>query len=247
LPQVGYTESAVRHTLISLSATHNAMELHCRAVALDHKFDVTTEEIERKKYACHHYNKAVSQLAKALSSSIDCEIVAMITGSLFVILKFMWGDFTLAVLHLHNEIEICNIWQKRNDNNFIAGSLEHNISTLVGRQCFQSVTIGDPFGRLCPQYSDFLAFTNLNFARESLLTLLREGLRLIRLYGLLNFRREEPHTILDFYRGLEGHHLQLQNWQMAFNSLIASREGTLTLDEEQSTDTISLMVNLFEG
>lgn len=241
LPQVGHTEPAVRHAIIALAATHEAMELFCAAATQDPGLSFRTEDMERKSYACHHYNVAVSHLAKVLTSGADSEIVALMTGSLFVTTKFMWGDFATAVLHMHNEIEIFDSWSKRVGIEIVEGSLEHNLSTLIQRQCFKSVAIDDPFARLSLQDDAFLMFADLTTAGLALLPLSREGLRLIRVHWLLVSSCDDAQVLADFQTELENHRLLLRKWLAAFEIIVASKQGWTTICEDKEIDTFRLM------
>lgn len=241
LPQVGHTEPAVRHALIAVSTTHEAMELFCAAAIQDPGLSFRPEDIERKNYAYHHYNVAVSNLAKVLTSSTDSEIVALMTGSLFVINKFMWGDFATAVLHMHNEIEIFDSWSKRVGIGIVEGSLEHNVSTLVQRQCFKSDAIDDLYARLSLQEDSFLEFADLTTAGLALLSLSKEGLRLIRVHWLLVSSYDDQQILADFQTELGSHRLLLSKWLAAFETLVAYKQGWATVDEDKEIDIFNLM------
>jgi hypothetical protein len=241
LPQVAQSEPIVRHAIIALSATHEAMVLYCNTMIKDSSLLMSIDELERKRYACRHYNEAVSQLAKVLSSGADREIVAMITCSLFVILKFMLGEFSTAVLHMHNEIEIFDCWRKSKPIQYAEGSLESNLTKLIEHQCFRSVSIEASKEVLYSEDHELLLFRDFADAEQALLSLCREGLRLIRLHRILTSNFAKSQLLTDFQNELAVHYVDLQIWLSRFEAILAIKQGCMSIEEERDGDKLNLM------
>jgi len=104
LPQVAHTEPSIRHALLAISAAHEALEVQ-RLISL-YDPEIECPSVTRKPFACGHYGTAVGHLSRVLANGQASEEITMMASSLFVILKFMWGYFGEAMVHLHDDVEI---------------------------------------------------------------------------------------------------------------------------------------------
>jgi hypothetical protein len=240
LPQVAHTEPSIRHALIAISATYEALEAQRLASLYDP--EIESPSVTRKPFACGHYGTAVGHLSRVLANAQASEELAMMASSLFVILKFMWGYFEEAMVHLHNEVEIFDAWKKRkgitDNSQILEGSLEHNLMTIIQGQSFTSLGIEDPLSKLCvsdPEYK-YLEFTDVKSARESLRLLFRESLRLIRLHGILTKTRQAPGKWEEFDSELSCHRRQWEEWNTRLYAFVQTNKTVMTLDEEESIE-----------
>lgn len=170
----------------------------------------------------------------------NTEIVAMMTGSLFVMFKLLIGDIAGACFHMHNEAEIRDSWRRRLGKELLDGSLESNLSQLIEQQVYKSARLENSIAKMALQDHIQHDFANLGIAGTTLRGLFTEGLRLIQLHYITtwknnNIRSENLRTQLTQYKRA------LSRWLYEFDALLFSKGGKMTEQERWESDNRRLM------
>ncbi|CZR62988.1 uncharacterized protein PAC_12885 [Phialocephala subalpina] len=242
LPQTAHSEPATRHAMIALAGMHEGVELLREASPNDPRIssDMTASRLQ---YARHHYNIAVSELARALRERNDSEEVALMSCALFVIFNFIAGNFIAAFFHMHNGIEILSRWKTSKVGSRILAedSLEKNLITLFGRISFHSSSLDDPAPIL--EFDDPLAssFPTLQNAKIAMDSLTRGGIRLVRIGAVLAYNPQAAESWDDLDFQASAHLLDLTRWLSKFDTLVASLPVPYTTEDEGTIDILRIM------
>lgn len=242
LPQTAHYEPATRHAMIALAKMHEGVELLREASPNDPRIssDMTASRLQ---YARHHYNIAVSELARALRERNDSEEVALMSCALFVIFNFIAGNFTAAFFHMHNGIEILSRWKisKIGTRVLNEGSLEKNLITLFGRISFHSSSLDDSTTAAEVDDPTMLSFPALQDAKMAMDSLTRRGICLVRMGAVLAYNPQAAERWDDLDIQASGHLLDLSRWLSRFDALIASLPIPHATEDEGTIDTLRIM------
>jgi cholestenol delta-isomerase len=242
LPQTANSEPATRHAMIALAKVHENVELQREGLPNDPR---TSEEViaRRLQYARHHYNIAVSELARALHQRTDAEEVALMVCALFVIYNFIIGNFTAAVFHMHNGIEIMSRWKasKIGDRVLSEGSLEKNLITLFGRLSYGSRSLDDPVPSPEPQSPTITSFSTLQTAKASMHLLTQDGIRLVRIGAVLAHNPQAAERWNDLDIQTSQYLNTLSQWHGEFENLLTA--NPLPHSEEDKGNISVLRMN----
>jgi hypothetical protein len=187
---------------------------------------------------------AISELSKLLAARPESSEIALINCILFVMLDFVRGNFSTAVLHLHNGMEILGKWRKQLDfSMMVEGSLESNILQVFHQLSFQTtpeefhLNIDDE-----PDYGpDPTSFTGLLGAQMSIEHLSQQSLRLIRLGAVLSLTPQDFARIATLELDVKEHTARLDGWSQRLDKLMFSLGDNLTADEEESIHELRVM------
>lgn len=91
LPQTGFYEPSIRHSMIAMASIHEEMERISESCIPDPMCYASSEA--RQHYAAQHAQMALSELSKLLAARPEATEVALINCILFVMLDFMAGKF----------------------------------------------------------------------------------------------------------------------------------------------------------
>ncbi|KAE8454595.1 hypothetical protein EG329_000218 [Mollisiaceae sp. DMI_Dod_QoI] len=242
LPQTANSEPATRHAMIALAKVHENIELRQEVAPNDPRLspEVTAS---RMQYARQHYNIAVSELARALQERTDSEEVALMSCALFVIFNFISGNFTDAVFHMHNGIEIMSRWKasKVGTRALSEGSLEKNLITLFGRLSFQSSSLDDPLPEPEPDDPTVVSFPSLQAAKMTMNSLSRQGIRLVRIGAVLAHNSQAAERSDDLEIRASAHLVDLSGWLEKFKALVAILPTPYSIDDEGTIDMLRIM------
>lgn len=242
LPQTANSEPATRHAMIALATVHENLELQREGQRNDSR--LSQEEVARRlHYARQNYNIAVSELARALRDRTDAEEVALMVCALFVFYNFILGNFTTAVFHMHNGIEIMSRWKasKVGDRILREGSLEKNLITLFGRLSYQSSSLDDPTPTPEPQIPTVPSFSTLQAAKVSLYLLTREGIRMVRIGAVLAHNPQATERWDDLDIQTAKYLFALSQWHSKFENLVASNPTPYSEADKGSISILRIM------
>ncbi|KUJ09393.1 uncharacterized protein LY89DRAFT_286120 [Mollisia scopiformis] len=223
LPQTANSEPATRHAMIALAKIHEDVEIQREGIPNDPRL-APEVSARRSQYARHHYNIAVSELARALRERTDSEEVALMVCALFVIFNFVSGNSLAAIFHMHNGVEILSRWKSSKIGNRVLseGSLEKNLITLFGRLSHQSTSLDESIPELRPHMPTMISFPSLQVAGTSMESLVREGLRLVRIGAVLAYNPQAAVRWDDLELQASGFLADLSQWLSQFESLVAT-------------------------
>lgn len=235
IPQCGSYEPSVRHAMIAVGAMREQLAILCSALPGDPRLDPRALEAQ-SQFADKHYNIAISELSRFLAERPECSEIALINSILFVILDRLRGNFSTAVLHLHNGMEILGRWQKGLDLSMMAeGSLESNILLVFHHLSFQTSPNEYHLSDKTPDYSpDPTRFTGLYEARICIQHLLQQSLRLIRLGAVRSLNPQDLESLADLEQDVQEHMAKLDGWSQRLNMLLLSFGDNLTVEEDES-------------
>jgi hypothetical protein len=138
IPQCGSYEPSVRHAIIACGTIHEQDSILSSALSGDPRLEPHALEAQRQ-FADRHYAIAMSELSKLMTERPECSEIALINCLLLVLLCFVRGNFSTAVLHLHNGMEILSRWPMGLDFSTMPnGSLESNIIQVFHHLSFKT-------------------------------------------------------------------------------------------------------------
>lgn len=235
IPQCGSYEPSLRHAMIAVATVHEQFTILNSASPGDPRLDPHALEAQRQ-FADKHHNIAISELRNLLAARPESSEIALINSVLFVMLEFVRGNFSTAILHLHNGMEILGKWRKELDfSTMVEGSLESNILQVFHHLSFQTEPSEYHLTDETPDYGpDPTSFTGLLGAQISIEHLSQQRLRLIRLGAVLSLNPQNLARIAAFEQELKGHTARLDGWSQRLDMLLPSLGDDLTMEEEES-------------
>jgi hypothetical protein len=243
IPQCGSCEPSLRHAMIAVAAVHEQFTILNSAIPGDPRLDPYKLETQRQ-FADKHHNMAISELSKLLAARPESSEIALINCALFVMLDFVRGNFSTAVLHLHNGMEILGKWRRELDvTMMVEGSLEFNILQVFHHLSFQTepneyhLDVDE-----CPDYGpDPTSFTGLLGAQISIEHLSQQSLRLIRLGAVLSLNPQDLARIAALDQEVKEHTSRLDGWSQQLDMLLSSLGDDLTAEEEETIHELRIM------
>jgi hypothetical protein len=243
IPQCGYYEPSLRHAMIALATIHEQFTILNTALPGDPRLDLHALEAQRQ-FADKHHNLAISELSKLLAARPESSETALINCVLFVMLDFVRGNFSTAVLHLHNGMEILGKWREKLDfSMMVEGSLGSNILQVFHHLSFQTAPNEyhlDPDE--APDYGpDPTSFTGLLGAQISIEHLSQQSLRLIRLGAVLSQNSQDIPQTAALQQEVKDHTARLDGWARRLDMLLSSLGNDLTVEEEECVHELRIM------
>lgn len=239
IPQCGSYEPSVRHAIIAVGTMHEQFAIMYSALPGDPRLE--PHELEaQSRFADRHYAVAISELSKLRAESPECSEIALINCILFVYLDFLRGNFSTAMLHLHNGMEILGKWQKELDLSLIAeGSLKWNILQVFHHLSFQTSPNEYHLSDRTPDYGpDPTTFTDLFGAQICIEHLAQQSLRLIRLAAIRSLSPIDLASLVDLEQQVNKHMGKLDGWSQRLNILVSSFGDNLTSEEDDSIHSL---------
>lgn len=243
IPQCGAYEPSLRHAMITVAAVHEKFTILNTALPGDPRLDPCALDAQRQ-FADKHHNLAISELSKLLTARPECSEIALINCILFVMLDFVRGNFSTAVLHLHNGMEILGKWRKGLDfSQMVDRSLESNILQVFHHLSFQTepteyhLNIDDS-----PDYGpDPTSFTGLLGAHISIEHLSQQSLRLIRLGAVISLKPQDFPRVAALEQDVKEHTARLDGWSQRLDALVSLMGDDLALEEEECIHELRVM------
>lgn len=236
LPQLSYSQPAVRHAIAAVSAIYEQQFLHTPS-SLPAR---SVEQIRNEHFVLQQYNKAIKHLTEGFPSSEQSLDLTLITCCLFACLEMLRGNFKQALDHLEAGLRILCRRQKSlvewgHGLKSVGGSevIEQELSCLFARFNVQLSLFGRPLAPFEPPASDTslseAMFSTILEARYSLDRLMNKGLRFIR---SVSEARDTLHRMLLLQEQFEIKR-ELNDWSTAFENMMKTqaRRTTKKLDQ----------------
>ncbi|RDW62356.1 hypothetical protein BP6252_11789 [Coleophoma cylindrospora] len=250
LPQTSQLEPTVRHAMIAVASVHEQMEAISEAI-VGHRKPDSVELDAQRRFSFLQYNTAMAALRGRISDATQPTELTLSCCVLFICIEFIRGNFTTAVLHLHNGLQILSKWRKTLPLEKLTPlSLEDNLIRIFERLAFQSILTDKPLSHLHPKISTAeilqgtetdTAFPSFILARYALDHVVKEAFGFIRRGEEKAFLPDSSPEKVQLYHERQSHVDKFEQWSSKFESFVSKRQKSMTVQETQGADDMRIL------